>query len=157
MNPLINVVNMMRMGVSRIGPTAIKVAQPRNPLNIFKRYKHIDISDLPKEAVVAALYNASRPLGRGYLHYDPKDMTAEEAKGVLATQGPDIDYLKGRVIKVNVAGKTVEDSLYDRDNGPGAAEAAIKNLRGTGKTPPASRVASVTAEVHVAAFGKGKV
>ena len=37
----------------------------------------IDISGLDKADVLAALYNNSRPLGLGFLHATPEDMTHE--------------------------------------------------------------------------------
>lgn len=88
----------------------------------------ISLRGLSKGEALAALYNASRPLGMGFLHYDPKPMTAEEGEKLVATQKY-FDYLKGRVMKVNMDGDDLETWLYDRDNGPGAAERAITELR----------------------------
>ena len=41
----------------------------------------------------------------------------------------DIEYLGGRVMKVNLSSKTFNPYLYYRDNGEGAAEAVISELR----------------------------
>lgn len=46
--------------------------------------KTIAIKGLDKAAVLAALYNASRPQGMGFLQYDPKPMTAEIAREHLS-------------------------------------------------------------------------
>ena len=84
----------------------------------------ISLIGLDKAEVLAALYNASKPQGRGFLHYDPKPMTSKEA-GVLLKQTTDFDYLQGRVMKVDLSGDTFDPRLYDRDNGQGVAEKAI--------------------------------
>lgn len=90
----------------------------------------IDISKLDKAAVLAALYNASKPQGIGFLHFTPEVMTQDEAATLLAEGGerPYFDYLKGRVMKVEIFGDTLHPGLYDRDNGPGAAAAALAPL-----------------------------
>ena len=96
----------------------------------------IDISKLDKAAVLAALYNASQPLGLGLFHFTPNDMTHNEAAALLKQAGerPYFDYLKGRVMKISLADGTLRTALYDRDNGQGAAERAIAHLTKT-KTP----------------------
>lgn len=92
----------------------------------------INLKGLNKAAVLAALYNASKPQGMGFLHYDPTPMTKKEAKKMLKHQ-TDFDYLKGRVMKVNLSGDTLDAWGYDRDNGDGAAKAAIGSLLQTKK------------------------
>jgi len=84
----------------------------------------IDLTGRDKAEVLAKLYNASQPLGLGLLHYDDKDMTIEEARELLKEQTY-FDYLKGRVMKVNLKGDKFSPLAYDRDNGQGAAAAAI--------------------------------
>ena len=85
----------------------------------------IDISKKNKAKVLAALYNSAKPQGLGFLQYDPTDMTEQEAEELLQEPGY-FDYLKGRVIKVDLSGDEFDPYLYDRDNGPGAAERALK-------------------------------
>jgi hypothetical protein len=96
----------------------------------------IDISGLDKAAVVAALYNRSKPLGMGFMHYDPEPMTAEQASKIIKAGGTHMpnnplyfDYLQGRVMKVDLSGDAFDAWLYDRDNGQGAAREVIANLR----------------------------
>ena len=86
----------------------------------------IDISKMDRATVLAKLYNASRPLGLGFLHHTPEPMGSLEAEKLLA-QGDYFDYLKGRVMKIRLKfGATELDPLlYDRDNGPGAAAKAL--------------------------------
>jgi len=40
-----------------------------------------------------------------------------------------IDYFNGRVFKSNISGNIFETGLYNRDNGNGAAERIVQNLR----------------------------
>ena len=87
----------------------------------------IDISKKDKAEVLAALYNASHPQGLGILHYDPTPMSAHEAREFLA-QTTYFDYLKGRVMKVDLSGDELDTWLYDRDNGEGAAELALSEV-----------------------------
>ena len=86
----------------------------------------INIKDRKPE-VLAILYNNSKPLGMGFLHYDPKPMTVNEAKTLLE-KGFHFDYLKGRVMKVDLSGDELDPWLYDRDNGQGAAQKAIDSI-----------------------------
>ena len=83
-------------------------------------------------AVLAALYNASKPFGMGVLHYDPAPMTVEGAQGLLDNfpEGCEkyFDYLQGRVMKVDMSGDECDPWLYDRDNGDGAAAQVIEAL-----------------------------
>lgn len=87
----------------------------------------INISGINKAAILAALYNNSRPQGLGFLHFKPDEMTIEQAERLLEQQTY-FDYLLGRVMKVDLSGDILRTWLYDRDNGQGAAEAAIKHL-----------------------------
>ncbi len=90
--------------------------------------EQIDISKLDKAEVLAALYNASKPQGMGFLHFDPTPMKTEEARELLK-QLNYFDYLKGRVMKVEIKGDTLNPRLFDRDNGQGAAARALSNLK----------------------------
>jgi hypothetical protein len=89
------------------------------------------VNDTNRALVLAALYNASRPQGLGWIPYAPKDMTEEEAQGFLKDCDY-FDYLKGRVMKIYMGkpGTAIELDfrLYDRDNGQGAGEQACKGL-----------------------------
>ena len=98
----------------------------------------VSIVDLNRAGVLCALYNASHPLGMGFLQYDPKPMQREEAEGLLEQQ-QDFDYLKGRVMKLSLRNhKEFDEWGYDRDNGAGAAQRAIDALR-SGDTSHAAR------------------
>lgn len=89
----------------------------------------IDISKLDKAEVLAALFNNSRQQGMGLLFPSGKqNMTVKEAYEELK-ETKRFDYLRGRVLKVNLEGDSFRPGLYDRDNGQGAAQAAIANLK----------------------------
>lgn len=97
----------------------------------------INIKNRNKADVLASLYNKSQPLGMGMLHFTPEDMTTSEAQEYLDDRGkgpenpPRIyfDYLKGRVMKVNLTSdEEFDGGLYDRDNGQGAAQQAVNDV-----------------------------
>lgn len=93
--------------------------------NIDETPTMIDLSNKDKADVLAKLYNASRPQGLGFLQADDNDMTTEEARELLDSGQTYFDYLRGRVMKVNLRGDKLDPRRYDRDNGQGAAAAAI--------------------------------
>lgn len=110
---------------------AIRCGKRSNTLVIWaivlKIMETIDISKLDKAEVLAALYNASKPQGLGILHFTPEPMTRTEAAELLKT-AKYFDYLKGRVMKVKIEDQ-LKVWLYDRDNGNGAAAAALAPLQ----------------------------
>lgn len=87
----------------------------------------MDIKNYDKAEILAALYNASQPLGLGILHYEPQDMTVEEARGLL-DKTTWFDYLKGRVMKIDLSKDELYTGGYNRDNGKDAAENIIGKL-----------------------------
>ncbi len=89
----------------------------------------INIKGLNKAKVLAELYNSSKPLGMGILQYVPGNMSESEAAELLK-KSTYFDYLKGRVMKVDLSSdEGFEEYLYDRDNGIGAAQRAIDRIR----------------------------
>jgi len=87
----------------------------------------IDLRKYDKAEVLAILYMYAKPQGLGIFHYESKPMTKEEAQELL-NETTYFDYLKGRVMKVNLSGNELDPRLYDRDNGERAAERAISTL-----------------------------
>jgi len=88
----------------------------------------MDIAGLSKATVLATLYNNAKPLGMGYLHFDPQPMTDAEAQALLDEGQTYFDYVKGRVMKVDLSKDELRTGLYNRDNGPDAAETALAGL-----------------------------
>ena len=74
---------------------------------------------------LVALYNASFAQNMGLLAYRPGDLSLEEAEKVLA-HNPYVDYLMGRVIKVNFGPDELNFRLYDRDCGEGSGERVVR-------------------------------
>ena len=91
----------------------------------------MNIKGINKALLLAALYNASRVQGMGWLQAKPGQMDEAWAQREL-DQSPDkyFDYLHGKVMKVSLAGDELDSWIYDRDNGQGAAERAVKHLLG---------------------------
>ena len=86
----------------------------------------ISIKGIDKAAILIALYNVARPLGMGFLHYTPEPMELDEANEIVKKYTY-FDYLKGRVMKVEIGGDELYTRLFDRDNGEGAAERALRD------------------------------
>ena len=88
----------------------------------------MDITNKDKASILAALYNNSKAQGMGLLSFSPAKMTCSEAQSLLDTGRTYFDYLKGRVMKVDLSSDLLDTSLYNRDNGFNAAETAISNI-----------------------------
>ncbi len=91
----------------------------------------MDVSDLNKADVLAVLYNACVPMGMGFLQARNEVMTREDAEKLLK-KTTYFDYLYGRPMKIKIE-DDLHPSLYDRDQGWGAAARAIEVLRETGE------------------------
>lgn len=92
----------------------------------------VDIRGLDKAKLLAALFNRSHQQGFGLRDLSgAAPMTAAEAQQILEERGERLyfDYLKGRVLKVDLGQDFTRDDLYDRDVGPGAFAAVVEELR----------------------------
>lgn len=93
----------------------------------------IDISNLPKSKVLSALFNASAPRGLGFMYPSAPmvDDDATEIVNALQGDGRDLyfNYLRGRVMKVDITHDTFDPWLFDREYGQGAAARAIDSIR----------------------------
>ena len=93
----------------------------------------IDIRGLDKAKVWVELYNHSFQQGQGLMQ-NPKRLTIEEARELLQ-KTTRFDYLYGTVLKVNLSSdEEFDERLYDRDNGVGAAQAAVNSVRNNAET-----------------------
>lgn len=97
----------------------------------------VNIKGMDKVEVLDALYVASKPQGLGILHFVSGGLTDTEKKEVrddFIKTGTFlwVDYLKGRVLKVNLNGDEFDERLYDRDNGEGAAQRAVRSIPNKG-------------------------
>ncbi|MEQ9091823.1 MAG: hypothetical protein RIE52_12075 [Balneola sp.] len=90
--------------------------------------KTINISKLNKAEVLAELYNNSKPMGLGWLQADDTPMSTEEAQSLLDDGYTYFDYLKGRVMKIDLSTNELKPFLYDRDNGQGSVQRIVNHL-----------------------------
>lgn len=89
----------------------------------------VNIAGLDKAVLLVALYNASQQQGLGFLNpAGCQSLALADARAALA-QSSYFDYLNGRVMKVELSGDELNTWAYNRDNGPGAAEAVVTSLR----------------------------
>ena len=91
----------------------------------------INITGIPKNKLLAALFNASQQQGMGFMDATgASEMSEDEASTILDGHGDGrFDYLRGRVMKIDISGDEANPALYDRDNGAGACAAAIDSIR----------------------------
>lgn len=87
----------------------------------------MNISGLNKAKVLQALYARARVQGLGILHAEPSGLSDEDATSMVENNDY-FDYVRGRVMKVGLGGDDLNPALYDRDNGDGAAAAALKEV-----------------------------
>jgi hypothetical protein len=93
-----------------------------------KRMSEINIQNLNKADVLAVLYNASKHVGRSFLHpYNQDPMTKQEAQ-ILLSSKQSFDNIKGHILKIDLSGSILDTTLYNFYNGKGAAEKALKGL-----------------------------
>ena len=90
--------------------------------------KMVDIKGLDKAEVLVALWNNSCEVG---LSFNPsgKPLTVKKARKIINGGYYSFDYCEGRVIKCNISGDEFHPWRYDRENGAGAAQRAIDELR----------------------------
>lgn len=86
----------------------------------------IDITGLDKVSVFMALYYASHTPGFEQLPTVP--LRKEVASNLLEVK-PRQEYLYGHVIKIDFSGNTIDPRQYDRENGAGATQRVIDELK----------------------------
>jgi len=91
----------------------------------------INIKGLNKAEVLAALFNNAKSQGMGIYYSSSDPMPKEDAQEILDSGQTYFDYLKGRVLKVELKGDELQTGLYDRDNGQGEASRALRLLLNT--------------------------
>ncbi len=95
----------------------------------------INIANLDKAEVLAALYNASKQQGIGVMDMRGREqMTVDQANAEIMVKknlGAGMlywDYLYGRVMKSQIDVDEFDPYGFDRDNGTGAAANALEPL-----------------------------
>lgn len=96
----------------------------------------IDISDKDRAEVLAALYNASTPIGMGFAQYNPTDWTKEIAELYFERCGQEdvngaisFKWIMGRPVHCTFADNLVYVKAYNFDNEYGLAQRAIATCR----------------------------
>lgn len=89
----------------------------------------INIKDKNKAEILRSIYNNSIPVGLGFLHYDPSDMTIKEATDLINSGETCFDYIKGRCLKVKFKGDYLDEYAHDKIYGEGSAKACIMMVR----------------------------
>lgn len=95
----------------------------------------INIAGLDKTEVLLALWHQSNYQGLGVAEAS-SGLTREKAKQLVEETAANagwgeviyFDYVLGKVIKTEIGVDELDPRLYDRDNGHGAAAAALKPL-----------------------------
>ena len=89
----------------------------------------IDITGLDKAEVLKVLFDNSKQQGLGFMDATgAMPLEIKEARKLVNNQIY-FDYLRGRVMKVDISKNDFNPRLFDRDNGEGAAERAINKIR----------------------------
>jgi transcriptional regulator with XRE-family HTH domain len=106
----------------------------------------VDIADMPKGVVLAALFNCSPATGHGRMQglVIGDTIGAPQGEELYRAYGPQFDVLGGRWLQVDLSGDSFDPSRYDERVGTGAAETAIRPLREAG---PAAWTIAETSEM----------
>lgn len=89
----------------------------------------MNIKGVSKAKILSALYNNAKVQGMGFIHFVSGDMSTKEAQSMLDSGQTYFDYVKGRVMKIDLSKETELDTrLYNRDNGHNAAENIINKI-----------------------------
>lgn len=110
----------------------------------------IQIGNLSKASILASLYNASSPIGVGFVGAisGPVTMDDVSAQDYIDQRGGNLkfDYVYGRPIKVDLTGDSFDPRLYDRRNGgAGVARRIVEKLRKSNEVS-----SSYTHAIHIA-------
>lgn len=89
----------------------------------------MDITGLDKAKILAALYNGSKQQGLGFMCPEGRESISEDQARELLKDRNYFHYLNGRVMKIDLSKDELFTGLYNRDNGHGAAERIIEELR----------------------------
>ena len=87
----------------------------------------MDISNINKAELFAALYNAAGP--ENLIEHNPDHiMTKEEALIILINENFEIENFNGRSINIDFSGSEINTHKYNEDNGTNKAEDIISAL-----------------------------
>ncbi len=88
----------------------------------------VSIKNLDKAVVLAALYNAAKPIYE-YMRVKPETMSPEEARLFLKNKTVVFGEFIGRILKIKLDTDVIHTEGYDAANGAGKARQAIEQAR----------------------------
>ena len=92
--------------------------------------RFINISGLNKAEVFRVLYNAAIPEMIAILGSDGIEISRERAKQIVKKEArTNFDRWGIKVLRINIANDVLDSGAYNRANGEGVAEKAIRSLR----------------------------
>jgi hypothetical protein len=109
---------------------------------------NINIKGLEKAKILAALYNTAKLVIPSATK--PGIMTEEEAQKIIDAGKTRIEYIYGRIMKIDITGDDIDPWGYDRDNGEGAVAKIVQEVR-DGKHAP-SQKKKTTTERYIKSF-----
>ena len=87
----------------------------------------INISGIDRVELLKALWHNSPPAAFfGFNGMPPPEWNQTEAQKAVKNY---VDYYCGRIIKCDLSGDVADTSLYNRDNGDGAFERIVAEMR----------------------------
>jgi len=90
----------------------------------------VDISMFNTDALKLTLFYSLIRKSSSAKNFIAPDVDLMQHESALASiKKGYIDYYNGRVFKSNISGPTFETGLYNRDNGNGAAERIVREIR----------------------------
>lgn len=96
----------------------------------------VDVSGIGKVHLLRALWAKSQVSAWCQIHDVYEDFDERAAKKAFAESEGSIGYFCGRVIKCNLKGDSVDPWGYDRDNGKGAFQKVVTEIRESCRIPP---------------------
>lgn len=89
----------------------------------------INIKGLDKALVLKTLWNNSKCQGLSILQLPDDKIDISAFEELISADRTYFDYLWGKVMKIDVANDILDPTLYDRDNGDGAARNALHRAK----------------------------
>lgn len=96
----------------------------------------VDVSGIDKVHLLRALWANSQVAAWCQVHDVYEDFDECAAKKQFAESDGSFGYFCGRVIKCNLTGDSVNPWGYDRDNGQGAFQKVVTEIREICRIPP---------------------
>jgi hypothetical protein len=97
-----------------------------------------DISGLDKVALLRALWLNQK--SAAFFAMSPMRPPAFDSAAAAEAVKTKIDYFQGRAIKMNLAGDTVDGTMYDRYAGPGTCARVVAELKDGRQVPTTSEL-----------------